>query len=166
MNKTRFYLLVVCVTVTLASSIYGQSRSLGHLTVPLGWENRDSVRFSLWGLFEWEPWKDGYRANLEMDSALANSIGDFGIIPLNYAPIGLRVGGAIASAGTGTVLDAMRSIKQRIFYPFPKTTALWGSCLKGRPLQWNYIDPSAMYHTWMYETNDISPYAEFHTKWT
>jgi hypothetical protein len=55
----------------------------------------------------------------------------------------------------------MRSIKQRIFYPFPNTTALWGSCSNGGPVQWNYIDPSAMYHTWMYDTNDISPYTEF-----
>jgi hypothetical protein len=111
--------LVIAIGSFLSSTVIAQLRSAGQMVVPYGWENRDSIRFSLWGDFFWGPWNrspvSGWIVNLQMDSVLDNSVGDFGAVQKNFTPVGLRAHGAV-DAQTGTVLDGLQSIRQRVYY--------------------------------------------------
>jgi hypothetical protein len=136
-----FLLLPFCM---LSSSAKAQ------IVAPAGW-NADSIRFSLWGDFFWGPWNiaggSGWIVNLQMDSVLDNSVGDFGNVKKDFTPTGLRAHGAV-DAQTGTVLDGLQSIRQRVYYAqqnpeFPASLPYGGY---DHIYRWRYYDSGAIHH--------------------
>jgi hypothetical protein len=131
------------------------------MMVPNGWENRDSVRFAAWANVGWWPVGPSYFANLTYDTLGCNYIEDFSFAPLGYQGNGLRKGGGVMSP-TNTVIDSLRSVKQRIYYAekYPEICE-WPSMGWDNGYRWRYIDSLVSWDTIRYDVNDISPYAEF-----
>jgi hypothetical protein len=161
MKKHLVALLALAAFLSLPVLSFAQSRTAGQMVVPLGWENRDSIRFSIWGPFEYYPWMDHIALSNSIDSLSANSIGEFGTVPFTQVPLGIRKNGAITSY-TNTPLDDLQSVKQRIYYAEPSNDkVLNGWLVYDVGYFWRYIDSSGAYHNNEYDANDISPYMEF-----
>jgi hypothetical protein len=153
--------LALCSLALSPVSTTAQSRTAGQMVVAPGWENRDSIRFAIFAPFSYGPFNTEPILNREMDTLMANSIGYFGPIDLGYSPIGDRAHGDICSL-SGTVLDNLPAVKQRIFYAESQPDiSLNGWIINDNGNFFRYIDNTGQFHNNEYDANDISPYMEF-----
>ena len=146
---------IISIFAILVLSCIIISQSFAQMTVPIGWETKDSIRFGMWG---WNglnstatPYTDTIGVNFEMgwgDQLPSDLPGGrrVGISSLDY-------GGAPRTVGL-TNLGAL--VKERMFYPSVGPLTGSASC-------WRYVDTIDGYswHDNRYNVNDISPYAEF-----
>jgi len=148
-----FLLLSFCM---LSSSAKAQ------IVAPAGW-NADSIRFALWGLYEWDPLDYSGVANQQLDTLMANFASDFGSIPYSVIPKGKRHYGFSGSpvGSSDAPLWAALSVKQSVFTPMPYPSAYNQSNGVGNGYYFRYNDSLGIWHNNQYDANDISPYMEF-----
>ena len=141
------------------ASLQSQSRSAGQACVPIGWENKDSIRF---GLFEGF---DNLR-NTSGDSLGANFDYEWGIVPMSASPLGKQKGFvsyAAQNCDPGDINRIGNFIKQRTYYPSP-LSAIHFRFDNGYWWRYNDINMPNTHAKWFnnpYDSNDVSPYAEY-----
>jgi hypothetical protein len=93
---------------------------------------------------------------------LDNSVGDFGSVQQSFYATGIRKNGAV-DAQTGTVLDGLQSIRQRVYYaqPSPEFSSGTPYGAYDHIYRWRYYDSGVVQHINDYDSNFISPYSEF-----
>jgi len=161
----RYYLLTIALFSFIICSINlnvlpthndlkAQSRTAGQMVVPRGWEGHDSIRF---GTFD----QNMAGINDSLDKLSVNFRYEWGPVQYSDSIIGKRRGIVAygrdkCSAPDFTYLGTI--LKQRTFYP----RLYRYSDITTSGFNWRYIDTTGYsYHDNRYDSNDISPYAEF-----
>jgi hypothetical protein len=165
-------LLLLLLSFPMISN--AQPRNAGGLVVPRGYESYDSIRFDLFGVeqgrralspnYSWNNTDSTSNAlmNAYSDSVQATFEGLFGSIDAGSLIGGKRKGIYDLRPRYWVLLARC---KARTFYPSPASSEDFHF---GNGNYWRYNDinfnPSASWHNSTYDTNDISPYAEYPKK--
>ena len=177
--KKQFNILVLLALTSLPTFTFAQSRTAGKLVVPCGYEQYDSVRFTLVGMEQGRgaisyaltnggPWLAALpfantMMNLYGDSLQATFEAQFGSITDTSLIAGKRKGVFSWMTATPVPFSVISWLyKARTFYPQPSGSEDFSS---GNGNFWRYNDLNfnslASWHNNSYDTNDISPYCEY-----
>jgi hypothetical protein len=156
---------ILIFIAVLAFSIFGkeqfvfaQARDAGRLVVPVGWENKDSIRFGAWGPVlngnEVSPFLDTLGVNIEMGFDNRSPEGVPGSQRVGVSS--QWYGGWDTAVLHGSGMLIAEWCKERIFYPSRDQISPFSV--------WRYNDVNLGHGTWhdnRYDSCDISPYAEY-----